>query len=542
MPYPSYVPTRAVSVGGSMSLEGAEALRIKVSVTSTRSLVWDASGYRFDSLRTSVTSEPGAEASLLLPRTDVSGWRDGRTGELVVVDSPDTHTHTYNALIEFLTEAGTSAGIPPVKRDGWVLPEGDGSPVDLDKTIPVGTVSGQVVSIPDSWSLLVQAAEQSAADAAAALASIGTPSVTATPDSIPKRTASGAVAVAAPTSDSHATTLGSVRATRTGKTTATPGRSAEVLAPEFVATGGDLLTHAALGMPSIATMRVMCTDGIVTSPLGRFYAYISTDHDTAGTPEPWNGKGGVVLAYADSPTGPWTAYRNGSGQLIVWQDTVVGNQTETPTPLYVPEDPAGKPIYVYYQNQGAGLNQSTLLARSATGRPEDFERVGIVVQGRGTTNPVWPGDGQSTYLEPMRYDGQIIAVHLIGGGDWAQYGRSYSQDGRNFVTDPRRYGHFSHLVGADNGRRVSIRSLFRWRGQPWAVVTIGNHTSGFVTAPRQVGLVRLSTDLRRIVGRVHTLADASIGAGVVLEHEGRLYMYYRSGDAYSAFRVAVAEG
>lgn len=328
----------------------------------------------------------------------------------------------------------------------------------------------------------------------------------------------------------------------TGKTTLTPGRSAQVLAPEFVNHPHDLLTHAALGMPSIATMRVFCTDGIVTSPLGRYYAYIATDHDTAGTPEPFNGKGGVVLAYADEPTGPWTVHRDGSGNLIVWQDTVAGNQTETPTPLYVPDDPDGKPIYIYYQNQGVGLNQSTLLAKSATGRPEDFTRVGIVVQGRGTISPVWPGDGQSTYLEPQRINGRIIAVHLMGGGDFAQYGRSYSEDGRSFVTDPRRYGHFSHLVGGDNARRVSIRSLFQWRGKTWAVVTIGNHSSGFVTAPRQVGFVQLSTDLRRIVGRVHTLADAAIGAGQVLEHDGKLYMFYRTGDAYSAFRCAIAEG
>lgn len=327
----------------------------------------------------------------------------------------------------------------------------------------------------------------------------------------------------------------------TGKTTLTPGRSAEELAPVFASHSGDLLTRTALGMPTIQTMMVFCTDGIIGSPLGRFYAYICTDHDSPGTPEPFNGKGGFVLAYADEPTGPWTIHRDGSGNLVVYQDTVVGNQTETPSPLYVPDDPAGKPIYVYYQNQGAGLNQSTVLARSATGLPNDFERVGIVIQGRGTTNPVWPGDGQSTYMQPMRVDGQIVAVHLMGGGDWAQYGRSYSANGRSFVTDPRRYGHFSHLVVNDNLRRVSIRSIFKWRNDPWAVVTIGAHTSGFVTDPRQLALVRLSADLRRIVGKPHIFTDTTIGAGTVMEHDGKLYMFYRTGDAYSAFRCAIAE-
>ena len=539
MPLPSYVPVRSVSVGGATVLESAALLRVQVTVTASRPLVWSATGYRFENVGTQSTSEPGSEVVLTLPRTDVQGWRDGRSGAILDVSAEGAYSHRYIAQVRYLDEAGRSIGVP-FTIGPFVLPEGDGV-LDLDTTVPASTVAGDAVSVPDSWGADVVAARAAAEAAEAALASIGQATVAPEPQTVARRTSTGALAVGAPTADEHAVSRATARATMTGKTTATPGRSGEVLAPEFVATGGDLLTRSALGMPSIATMRVMCTDGIVASPLGRFYAYISTDHDTAGTPEPWNGKGGVVLAYANDPLGPWTPHRSG-GEPVIWQDTVVGNQTETPTPLYVPEDPAGKPIYVYYQNQGSGLNQATLVARSASGLPEDFERVGIVVQGRGTAAPVWPGDGQTTYLEPMRYDGQIIAVHLIGGGDWAQYGRSYSQDGRHFVTDPRRYGHFSHLVGADNGRRVSIRSLFRWRGQPWAVVTIGSHTSGFVTAPRQVGLVRLSSDLRRIVGRVHTLADPSINAGTVIEHDGRLYMHYRSGDAYSAFRVAVAEG
>ena len=508
-------------------------------MTASRPLVWAATGYRFENVGTQSTSEPGSEVVLTLPRTDVQGWKDGRSGAILDVSAEGAYSHRYIAQVRYLDEAGRSIGVP-FTIGPFVLPEGSGV-LDLDTTVPASTVAGDAVSVPDSWGADVLAARAAAEAAEAALASIGQATVAPEPQTVARRTSTGALAVGAATADEHAVSRATARATMTGKTTATPGRSAEVLAPNFVATGGDLLTRSALGMPSIATMRVMCTDGIVASPLGRFYAYIATDHDSPGTPEPFNGKGGVVLAYADDPTGPWTVHRNGAGAPIVWQDTVVGNQTETPTPLYVPDDPDGLPIYIYYQNQGADLNQSTLLARSATGRPEDFQRYGIVVQGRGTTSPIWPGDGQSTYMQPIRVNGQIVSVHLMGGGDWAQYGRSYSVDGRHFVTDPRRYGHFSHLVGADNARRVSIRDLFMWRGSPWAVVTIGNHASGFVTAPRQVGLARLSPDLRRIVGTVHTLDDPTIGAGAVLEHDGRLYLYYRSGDAYSAFRCAIAE-
>lgn len=211
MAYPPYVLTRPVSVGGSMTLEGSESLRIKVTVTSTRSLVWDDTGYRFESRPVSVTSEPGAEAALTLPRTDVAGWRDGRTGALIDVSAPDSHSHTYNALVEFLTAAGTSAGIPPVPIGPFVLPAGDGA-IDLDKTVPVGTVSGQVLSVPDSWSLLVASAEQAAADARDALLSIGTPVVAPTSGSIPKRTAFGTLKTAAPVELDDAVSLAAARA------------------------------------------------------------------------------------------------------------------------------------------------------------------------------------------------------------------------------------------------------------------------------------------------------------------------------------------
>ncbi|QCB93288.1 BNR repeat-containing protein [Cellulomonas shaoxiangyii] len=170
MAYPPYVLTRAVSVGGAMTVEAAKSLRISLKVTSTRSLVWDETGYRFESEPAEVLSEPGTEATVVLPRTDVPGWRDGRTGALIDVSAPGSHTHTYRALLSFRDADGRTLGIPPVEVGPFVLPGGDGSTLDLDKTVPVGTVSGQVVSIPDSWSAIVAAAQKAAEDAAAALA------------------------------------------------------------------------------------------------------------------------------------------------------------------------------------------------------------------------------------------------------------------------------------------------------------------------------------------------------------------------------------
>jgi len=409
--------------------------------------------------------------------------------------------------------------------------------LDLDTTVPASTVAGDAVSVPDSWGADVLAARAAAEAAEAALASIGQATVAPEPQTVARRTSTGALAVGAPTADEHAVSRQVARATLTGKTTFTPGATSDPTWPRFVATGGPLFTRAQTGLPSILAPMVICTDGLIPDALGRFYAYIGTDHDSAASGEPFAGKGGVALMYADDLAGPWTRHAGPDGELRVYQDTTAGDQTETPYVVYWPDDPDGKPIYMYYGQQGVGINQSTVLAKSATGQPDDFTRVGVVLQGRTP----WPGDGQTTYFEPRVVDGTVVGTHLMGGGDNAQLGISRSYDGVNFVTDPRRFGHFSDQVGADNGRRLVLRTMFMWRGQWYAMGTLGPHTSGFLTQPRQPCVVRLTRDKRSIIGAPRVIPDSTIRAGSVLEHDGRLYLLYRSGDAYSDIRLAVAE-
>jgi hypothetical protein len=168
MPFPEYVPTRVISVGGAMVLESADLLKVRVTVTGSRSLIWDATGYRFENLRVAATSAEGSEVQIVLPRTDVQGWKDARTGAIIDVSAPDAYSHRYTALVEFLTSDNRAAGIPPVTLGPFVLPAGDGV-VDLDKTVPASSTAGDVVSVPDFWGTLVAEAQAAASEAAAAL-------------------------------------------------------------------------------------------------------------------------------------------------------------------------------------------------------------------------------------------------------------------------------------------------------------------------------------------------------------------------------------
>ena len=167
MAYPSYVPTRVVTFGGAMSLESSELLKVRMTVVSSRSLVWAASGYRFEALGSQETSSDGAEVSMVLPRTDVQGWRDGRTNQPIDVSAPDSYTHQYVAKIDFLDARGFKTSTMQIGP--FVVPDGEG-PIDLDLTVPASTVAGGQITIPDEWSAQLAAAAAYAADAAASAA------------------------------------------------------------------------------------------------------------------------------------------------------------------------------------------------------------------------------------------------------------------------------------------------------------------------------------------------------------------------------------
>lgn len=154
MAYPAYIPTRIVTLGGAASLESSMPLRVTVQIKASRSLVWGATGYRFEATGTTVTGESnGSEVSLPLPLTDLSGWRDAVTGAIIDTSSPDSFSHTYTATAQI--------GEKAYAYGPFVVPAGS-EPIDIDLTVPAGTVAGGAVSISNSWSASILAAEEGA--------------------------------------------------------------------------------------------------------------------------------------------------------------------------------------------------------------------------------------------------------------------------------------------------------------------------------------------------------------------------------------------
>lgn len=167
MQFPEYVPTRTVSLGGAMVLESAELLKIAVTITSSMSLEWDATGYRFEKLGRSVTSELGSEILFPLPRTDVSGeWRT-TDNELIVLTEEGQYTHRYTAAVSFRDADGKPVG-SSFTIGPFPVPAGSGV-LDLARTVPASTVAGERILVPDLWGQLVAEAQAAAERASEAL-------------------------------------------------------------------------------------------------------------------------------------------------------------------------------------------------------------------------------------------------------------------------------------------------------------------------------------------------------------------------------------
>lgn len=146
MALPSYVTTRGVSVGAASSLESGEPLAVEVRITSDRSLVWDATGYRLESDTLIRRGAVGGEVLAVLVTTDSAGWRDAATGALLNVSAPGSFTHRYRAEVTFYDAAGHQVGATRLLGP-FPVPAGVGV-IDLDLNVPVGTTEGTQLAVP----------------------------------------------------------------------------------------------------------------------------------------------------------------------------------------------------------------------------------------------------------------------------------------------------------------------------------------------------------------------------------------------------------
>lgn len=167
MSYPAGIIRREVTFGVPFSIADGADLVMVVTFTPTRSMVWGAAGAPGIARQYTAKTLAGLQGSQFLPVTDQSGWLDGIGGALSVANGAQTHGYLVSTRLEDID--GTFIADLPSRN--IALPAGDLTAVDLDTTIPVSTVGGVTISVPDSWSQAVAAAQ--AAAVAATTQSVG---------------------------------------------------------------------------------------------------------------------------------------------------------------------------------------------------------------------------------------------------------------------------------------------------------------------------------------------------------------------------------
>lgn len=266
--------------------------------------------------------------------------------------------------------------------------------------------------------------------------------------------------------------------------------------PNFGRVSNGLLTKAQIGLSSLYDPYVIKVDGLIPNPLGRYYVYLSTDHDDVG---------GIALAYCDTLGEALTPHGT------VYVDTTLGRQTETPAilwnetcplevvgtglsanavtdaitknghglangrrviltahggtgllsqqPYYVVEATAntfklsllegGAPanvttngsvnvnyfgcLVMYYQQDYTTIPANNQRTCYATSVDGlAWTRRGIAIDGNPAASAPHTG-----YAKPFRHGRRWAAHHLLTGGAYAQQGLSISNDGLNWYTDPR---------------------------------------------------------------------------------------------------------
>jgi hypothetical protein len=263
---------------------------------------------------------------------------------------------------------------------------------------------------------------------------------------------------------------------------------------------------------------------------GNYRMYYSTDHD----PEAGN-LGGIGMMTSPTAFGPWT------DAGMIYRDTLSGNETETPSVLYVPDLDPVRPYFMYYQQKSVGVAQSTLLAKSANGIT-DWVRVGKVIDVPSATET--HTDGHTGYARVDRIGNLIVARHLMGGGPYGRGGLSYSTDGVNFHTDPRP------LQGLQSGNgtlktAVTSFNIVEIDGNPWYV---GGATayggSGAEALVGQLAYAPLSKDLRSFLAPPTLVPldaaweDNYAGAYAFVD-DGQIVVYYVSNGAIGAATLEV---
>lgn len=254
----------------------------------------------------------------------------------------------------------------------------------------------------------------------------------------------------------------------------------------------------------------------VASPLGAYYMYYA----------PHDAPGGIALAYANSPSGPWIEYANNPIVRNVWSPHYSVSHVSSPDVIW---NTAANKLYLYFH----GENTTTRLATSTDGINFTYDKVVV-------TTANFSGISEASYARVFRHTmparGNTYTMVLMGnnGGTRKIY-LAWSNDGRNWTTQPTP---LISPTGAEGGQ-LSSANFFPWNGKYYVVY----HTDTNDIYATEVGA---DFNMERHAGRFYDSIAGEPDTGKVSAPEfitlgNTLYMYYATGprlDSKLAFASA----
>jgi hypothetical protein len=253
---------------------------------------------------------------------------------------------------------------------------------------------------------------------------------------------------------------------------------------------------------------VIATDQL-QKPLGRYYLYYA----------PHNAPGGICLACADSPVGPWKEH--GTNPLITreWAPHYKVSHISGPHVLWIEEQ---QKLFVYYH----GENDVTRIASTTDGIRFQYEGVAV-------TTSMFDAVSEASYARVFRYtlpgkDNRYIMLLMGNNRGTRRIYLAWSTDGRTWET--RR----TPLVDPPPSTgQIAQAWYFPWRGRHYLIYH-GHLLDSFQTANLYASEIDSAFERPRYLGLFydHTTASPNNVAQMspcFLEADSKIYMFTNIG-------------
>lgn len=246
-----------------------------------------------------------------------------------------------------------------------------------------------------------------------------------------------------------------------------------------------------------------------SNPLGAYYLYYA----------PHDAPGGINLAYANSPTGPWTEYANNPVIGRVWSPHYNVSHVSSPHAIWNTDE---NKLFLYFH----GENSTTRLATSTDG--VNFSYDGVMV-----TTANFSNISEASYARVFEYtiptkQNRYIMMLMGNNAGTRRIYLAWSNDGRSWTTQT------TPLISPNSaeGGNLSSPWFFPWGGEYYVLY---HASSGNVHITR-VG-ANFSEETHLGVFYDDPLERAA--APALLEVDDTLYMLYERGPRLDA-KIALA--